>query len=241
MQRSKLGFEKYKVISGSVLKLVAIITMFVDHFAVILYDSSEIFEISLLQIFGRNITVYYLLRKMGRLAFPIFCFLVAEGFNYTKNPKKYIFSLAIFALISEIPFNLMVSGEIFFIGKQNVYFTLLFGALLLYVLNSKLNYVHKFLLAVLMIVAIPVLKVDYGINGVILIFVLYLFRNNKLCQVVSSYPLLSGGYAAWSAILLTVFYNGKRGFIKSKALKYVFYIFYPLHIAILLLVKYFIS
>ena len=241
MNKTKISINNCKIISGSVLKLIAIIAMFLDHFALMFYDSSAIFGVPLFQLFGNNITLYFILRKIGRLAFPLFCFLVAEGFYHTKNPKKYVLSLAAFALISEIPFNLMLSGKIFFIGKQNVYFTLLAGVLLLYILKNTKNRIFSFLLAVLMILAIPYARFDYGLNGVLLIFVLYLFRNKRIYQIISSYPLLSGGYAAWAAMFLTIFYSGKRGFIKSKVLKYMFYVFYPLHIAILVLIKYLIS
>ena len=241
MKNLELSIEKYKVFSGSVLKLIAIITMFIDHFALVFYRSSEIFSISLFQFSGENITLYFILRKIGRLAFPLFCFLVAEGFYHTKNQKKYILSLAIFALISEVPFNLMIARKLFFVGRQNVYFTLLFGALLLYILESKMNKAFKLLVAVFLMVLTVLARIDYGLKGVILIFLLYSFRNKRIYQIISSYPMLSGGVAAWFAMFLTIFYNGKRGFIKSKCLKYAFYVFYPLHITILVLIKYLIG
>ena len=186
MQKMITPINKYKIISGSVLKLIAIIAMFIDHFALIFYSSSEIFDISLMHFLGKDFTIYYILRKIGRLAFPIFCFLVAEGIHYTKNFKKYMITFFIFALISEIPFNLMMKGKIFFLGKQNVYFTLLLGCLLIYILRSKMKEIFKFFLVIFMIIAIPYAKVDYGLRGVILIALLYLFREKKIYQIIFS-------------------------------------------------------
>jgi hypothetical protein len=117
--------------SGSTLKLVAIITMLIDHIGaavlsrIVFADGSHISESVPLYL------VYNGMRTIGRLAFPIFCFLLVEGFLHTRNVIKYAIRLAVFALISEIPFDLALFGKTFYSGYQNVFFTLLIGLLVM--------------------------------------------------------------------------------------------------------------
>ena len=116
-------------ISGSTLKLIAIVSMLIDHTAAtviraLLISASPDWQPGLR-------TLYSVSRDIGRLAFPIFCFLLVEGFLHTRNPKKYAGRLFLFALISEIPFDLALQSGWFDPGKQNVYFTLLIGLLVL--------------------------------------------------------------------------------------------------------------
>ena len=132
--------KNFKILSGSTLKLIAVISMFIDHAAHILMNS---FDFMGVKIYG-NYTVYYVLRLVGRLAFPIFCFLIVEGFLHTRNVKKYCMRLAIFAVISEIPFNLMLSGKLIDLNHQNVYFTLLFGVIALELYKYFDNHLLKF-------------------------------------------------------------------------------------------------
>lgn len=102
--------EQYRIISGSALKLIAVITMLIDHTASALLRDSDIVLIT----FGdKPLTLYYSMRFVGRIAFPIFAFLLAEGFVYTRNRVKYGVSLAVLALISELPWNLVHTGTAF--------------------------------------------------------------------------------------------------------------------------------
>ena len=97
--------------SSLVLKITALITMIIDHYGA---------------IFQGNIIIY---RIIGRLAFPIYCFLLVEGYTHTSNIKKYASRLIAFAIISEIPFDLAFFGKIGF-EHQNIFFTLFIGCLL---------------------------------------------------------------------------------------------------------------
>ncbi len=229
--------DKLKIFNGSVLKMIAVISMLIDHTAFLLADEIPGFAVPLLAIGGREITLYYIFRKIGRLAFPIFCFLAAEGFFYTRNQKRYAGNLLLFALLSEIPFNLMKSGRFLFPSGQNVFFTLFFGVLLLYIFKNVKNETAK-LVAMLGVAVIAILaKADYGLPGVLLILLLFVLRELPAVRTILAYPLLSGGWAAFCAFLPIHMYNGKRGFIKSGLLKYAFYLFYPLHICILVIIK----
>lgn len=237
MKVREFSVDKYKILSGSALKLIAVISMLIDHTALLVFSQFKLFNTPMFTLLGKSITLYFILRKIGRLAFPLFCFLITEGFFYTKNPKKYATTLFIFALISEIPYNLMNSGTVFSTGSQNIYFTLFFGVMLLYILKSSINNLFKLACCVAIILTVSFARLDYGLRGVLLIVLLYLLRGKKLHQIVCSLPFLSGGYAAWSAIFLTGLYNNKRGFIQGKALKYAFYVFYPAHILLLVLIS----
>lgn len=118
--------QNRKGISGSTLKLVAVFSMLVDHTAASILQNPAI---SANHATLLSITPW--MRAFGRLAFPIFCFLLIEGFLHTKSVKKYAFRLALFALISEIPFDLAFSYKPFDFSYQNVFFTLLIGLLVL--------------------------------------------------------------------------------------------------------------
>lgn len=139
-------------ITGSSLKIIAIISMLIDHSAAVIIDRIFIMkgldkidqsDLQLLgdfigENFGRILS-YGLMRLIGRLAFPIFCFLLIEGFIYTSNRLKYAIRLAIFALISEFPFDLAFYGS-FNNNHQNVFFTLLIGLLVMqgfYLIKEK--------------------------------------------------------------------------------------------------------
>jgi hypothetical protein len=133
-----------KGISGSTLKLVAIITMLIDHTAATILDNTlmsrgmrtlDYSDVQAIQQFyaanGLLIGIDQIMRLIGRLAFPIFCFLLVEGMVHTRNKWKYTLRLALFALISEVPFDLAFYAKPFYWGYQNVYFTLLIGLLVL--------------------------------------------------------------------------------------------------------------
>ena len=105
-------------LSGFALKIIAILTMLTDHIGAGLFPS---------QIW---------LRMVGRLAFPIFAFLICEGFYHTRDIKRYAVRLGIFAIISEIPFNLLHSYYLFDPGAQNIFFTLLIGLSTIYGFNK---------------------------------------------------------------------------------------------------------
>lgn len=220
---------KGKLFSGSVLKLLAVISMIIDHGALILLPALSMPTVG-------GVSLYEICRKVGRLAFPIFCFLVAEGYFHTRNKRKYGLSLLLFAVLSEIPFDLMLTGRLFDTGKQNVYFTLLLGVLMIHFHENTAGFRQILLMLAVGIVTIA-LDVDYGIRGVILILLLYVLRDRPVTKTALAYPMLSGGFAAWAAFLPIGLYNGKRGFILGPWLKYGFYVFYPVHILALLFVK----
>ena len=229
-QRTGLIPEQYKILSGSALKCIALITMIIDHVAVVLLKNSHIV---LLRVGTEALTLYTLMRKIGRMAFPIYCFLLVEGFLHTRDRRKYGLNLLIFALISEIPWNLEHTGTLQY-AVQNVFFTLLLGYGGLCCIESYRDERGKQLVSLiaLMLVAMN-LKADYGVGGFAFILVMYLLREQKALQAVVGTCIESGGWAAGLAFIPINLYNGRRGFIRGRALKYAFYAAYPFHILIL--------
>lgn len=257
-----------KGLSSSTLKIIAIVAMLIDHIGAVLLTrimmQRGLGEIALMDMetqfawLGANGGLYYftmLIRlTVGRIAFPIFCFLLTEGFTRTRDVRKYAVRLGLFALISEIPFDLATSGVILEFRHQNVFFTLFLGLLVMIgiskVEKQSWNKAVKVILSAAAIIAgmavARMLRTDYDALGVLLIVALYVFRKKKSWQIVAGCvvlcigtPLLmgiGGLFSEFLAVLAFIFiglYNGERGL----KLKYVFYLFYPVHLLILQLIS----
>ncbi len=225
--------QKMQILSGSALKLIAVIVMFIDHYSAHILRYIPLGGRKLFTLAGKSYAVYTVGRDIGRIAFPIFVFLLVEGFIHTHNRLLYARNLAIFALISEIPWNYVHSGNMQY-DKQNVYFTLLLGFLGMWVIeyfweNRALQFAG---LLALFIVAY-FLKADYGWKGYIFCLLMYLLRNERASQAIVGSCWLYYEWKACFAFIPINMYNGKRGFVKSRILKYAFYIFYPAHLLIL--------
>lgn len=177
-------------------------------------------------------------RIIGRIAFPIYTFLIAEGFCHTRDVRKYMLRLGAFALISEIPFDLAATGKALEFTHQNVFFTLFLGVVLLYLYTSQYNKAARIGSIVLLLLAADFLRTDYGAWGVLMIFCFYIFRENMFGKVVSVslINLVAFGslqsYAAL-ALLPICLYNGEKG----RSMKYFFYIMYPAHLLVLYLIR----
>lgn len=224
---------RHGCLSGSVLKLIAVITMLIDHTGLVLLVQFPSSFVPLFTLWGYPVTLYWLVRGIGRIAFPIFCFLLLEGFYHTSNRRSYACSLFLFALLSEIPFNLMLSGKLLY-SQQNVFFTLLIGYLVFWALEEWKGSLLKQLAAVAAgFLAAFLFRGDYGTKGYLFLLVLYFFRTHPLWQTIFGCISLSWEWPACFAFLPIRLYNGQRGFIHGKAGKYFFYLFYPLHILIL--------
>ena len=222
--------EKCKVLDGSMLKLIAMLTMLIDHIGSIL---GRYINIPLFTALGHTVDLYPFLRIIGRISFPIYAFLLVEGFLHTKNVKRYALDLLVFALISEIPWNLAHKGTLLY-GTQNVMFTLLFGLLGIWVIRDLQADRKKQVLYLLGLLAASILfRADYGCSGFGFILMVYLLREKPFCRAVVGACFLAGTWLAGLAFIPIGMYNGKRGFIQGKALKYAFYAFYPLHLFIL--------
>lgn len=235
--QTSISLKKWEVLSGSMLKLLAVLSMLIDHTAVTLSSQLTWMEMPIFTMGQTEITLYRMMRVLGRFAFPIFCFLASEGARHTSHGKRYCFRLLLFAFVSEIPFNMMMNGSVIYPIKQNVYFTLFLGVLLIYIFEKVSSKWKKALLMLAVIVLSACLQADYGPGGVLLILLIYVLRNHAVVQAVLAFPLLIAESPAILAFIPINMYNGKRGFIRSGWLKYGFYAFYPLHILLLCLIQ----
>lgn len=120
--------NRWAVLSGSWLKVLAMLTMLIDHLGAFYFICNPQFFQPLITIGHHHVTLYFLIRLVGRMAFPIFAFLIVEGFLHTRDRVKYGRNLLLFAFLSEVPWNLVHSGTWHY-GSQNVMFTLFLGFL----------------------------------------------------------------------------------------------------------------
>lgn len=255
--------EQYGI-SGSTLKIIAVITMLTDHTAAavlarILRGASTIGTADMTEQLrtsaagignwladllesGKLYEIYSLMRQIGRIAFPIYCFLLVEGFLHTRNQWNYIKRLGIFVLLSEIPFDLAFSSTWLEFGYQNVYVTLLLGVLTM-MLYHRIEMETSWHMGVRMVAGYAsvlagmgiaeLLRTDYGALGVLCIMVLYIFRKDRTMQLVAG----ALSFVWWEPVAVLAFlpirfYNGKRGM----HLKYFFYLFYPVHLLFLYMI-----
>lgn len=230
------------------LKITACITMLLDHIKYVL------------PVTNNFVTQYF-----GRLSFPIFAFLITEGYIHTSNLKKYYKRLIIFALISQIPFMMFR----YFVGEWkllNIMFTLLLGLVAITIYDKSENKAVAIPLVIITIILGDILKVDYGAFGVFMIVIFYIFRNNKILLSITFFAnivfhlfpiknleLIRNYYQANGNLIplipqflvamfymfslpIIFLYNGKEG----RKLKYFYYWFYPIHMLIIAIIGYFV-
>ena len=243
LKKREVGF------SHNALLVIAMFTMLLDHIAYTLIQNGK--------LYGYDATLYYnaislpeakpwlllykILRTIGRISFPLYTFLIVEGFRKTSNLFKYFMRILILALLSEIPYDLMIFNKLISVDCftiQNVLWTYLVGLLMLQMIK-----IMKPLPIVLTVIPVIIagaityfLKSDYWLEGILLMYVLYIFRNdlNLKCLVVIIITFLMSiqryyGFAAVSIIFI-YFYDGTKGYLN---LRRFHYLFYPLHMLVL--------
>lgn len=199
------------------------------------------------------------LMYIGKISFPLYAFLISEGYVHTRNFSKYLTRLIVFGVISQIPAYLLFVGKSFNGLYLNIFFTLALGLLGIRIYDKiKSKYISTPLIILLAVIA-ELLKFDYGAFGILMIVCFYVFKKNKLNMVLSqmflmfilymkkmsyyTFSLFNLQYILFQllfsvislAIILT--YNGKKGKSSGK-IKLMFYFFYPVHLIILDLLKF---
>lgn len=212
------------LLSSFHLKMIAIIAMIIDHTGSVLFPDDFSFRI------------------VGRISFILFAFLISEGVIYSHNLYKYAKRLLLWAFLSEIPYDIAIHGKVFEWQHQNIFFTLFLGVagLSLFKMYSS-SKALKYIALIIPLVSAFFLKVDYSYYGILVIYLFYFFKKNKLLQfisitstsvfyAISAFPLQ---LFAFLGFLPIYFYSGNLGLKMGKQL----YSFYAIHLIILFLIK----
>ncbi len=232
-----------KSLNRNQIKYIAIAAMLIDHIAYAFVPEQS--------------ALYFVMRMIGRIAAPVMCYFLVEGFLHTSSAARYGVRLGAFALISQIPYSLMKTGTIQF-TDWNMIATLLVCFLILECYIRIQNNFWKFF--VIIILAAITYMWDWGVVAPVWVLLFLLFRENKPKQImwyaVSIFIWLISnvfynvyyGYEWYNQlwelgllflIPLIFLYNGEKG-EKQKLVKWLFYYFYPIHIGIIVIIKYLI-
>lgn len=230
------------------LKWIACVTMLIDHVGAVVVEALFTLEASSGGSYARELlTLYEMMRTVGRLAFPIYCFLLTEGAHHTRNPSRYALRLAVAAILSELPYDLAFYGE-WTIYHQNVMLTLLLGFCALELMKRCPNIALKLLAAIPFMLLADHLNTDYGGDGVLLIALFALTRelpHRWLWHMLAIWFVFSpshvmmvnwlGGititiqeWAVLAAVPISLYSGEKRS--HSKVQQWAFYLFYPVHL-----------
>lgn len=226
--------------NAAILKTIAVLSMIIDHTASAFVEN--------------NTLLGQIMHGIGRLAFPIMAYFIVEGYNKTSNLKKYIKRMAIFAIITHIPFQLYVyqtTGDKYF--TTSIMYTFMISLITLWVLENKEinNYIKPILILSLFILVIPG---DYSIFGPLLVIAFNSQYGNKRKQMIAGSIIISGMViititqakdqtlfmlGTYIPLLLLPYYNEKQGSTKNPIIRYGYYVIYPLQfIIIILILKY---
>lgn len=223
-------------LNGTALKRIACVSMLLDHLGASLLEAG-VFRQGV--VLGSSLIALDTgLRWAGRLAFPLYCFLLVEGFLHTHSIKRYAGRMLLFAFFSETPFDLAFFRTAFYWQHQNVYWTLTLGIAALALIRrfeqDGVPSMSSLLGAAGLALLAELLCADYGASGVLLIVFLYLTRQDRLRQCLVGGALVAYELPAPLAFIPVWFYNGQRGRC-SKLQQWIFYWFYPVHLILLAL------
>lgn len=225
-------------ITGIGLKRLACASMLVDHIGASCLEAGALASPSLSAAAYQSLyRLDLVLRLIGRLAFPIYCFLLVEGFMHTRGLRRYGLRLFGFALLSELPFDWAFFRTPFYPAYQNVYWTLLLGLLAMTLLRrfsggGLPGALLQIAGAGLCAAAAELLRTDYGATGVLLIVILYALRASRLKQCVAGACLTAYELTGPLAFVPVWFYSGQRGHCPRWQARF-YYCFYPVHLFLL--------
>ena len=230
---------KKKILPQEGLKLIACITMLIDHFGHAIVPYLPV---------PYMVELYYACRIVGRLAFPIYCFLLVEGMHHTRSPKQYILRLGVGILLAELPFDILFEGG-FTWAYQSVMVTLTLGAVMLLCMQRVEKKGLKLLLVIPFAILAELAKCDYGGWGIVMIAVFALFDRTGLQTIgillvnacmesalipVFGIPVSVQLFAALAMVPIAL-YSGRK-LSRSRTLQWAFYLFYPVHLLLLWIV-----
>ncbi|MGN1196295.1 MAG: TraX family protein [Acetatifactor sp.] len=229
--------KKYQFLSGAALKYIAMITMLADHV------NKALIWPNLTSTDGALAMVSNLFDIIGRIAFPLFCFFLVEGYFKTRSRIKYLLNLLIFGVISEVPFDMATTASFYNKNWTNIMFTLALVLITIWsidTLKKKMEDLSRplwFLASFVIVAVIGIFSMNYGFDyehyAIIIGYLMYLFYDRPILRAVFGFlPIISEPWAILG-FGLTLTYNGKRG----KQSKILNYWFYPVHLLIIGLLR----
>ena len=251
MEKKRLEF------TGTGLKLIAVITMFIDHIGAGIFEKSEAAQLAIENFWPWNYNSFdNIFRAIGRMAFPIYCFMLVEGFFHTKSRLKYAQRLLFIAVISEVPFDMLFRLSYFDFRYNNVLWELLLGLGVLcgldYANNKDFSFTEKRwandgLMVIVMLIGMGIgylTHLDYSMSGICCISVMYKYYGTTKKDRLKSFGMGQLMLSLFNFFELPAFlmllpmsrYEGHRG-RDSKAMRTFFYFFYPAHIVVLYVIR----
>lgn len=178
------------------------------------------------------------LRILGRISYPLFAYLIVNGFYHTRNIRKYLLRLLLLAVVSELFFDLYIFDNVDF-SRQNVLFTFFFSLLAIYSLHTYKS-IKRVIFVILSALMVVLFTCDYGLRGFAVVLLFYYFEKYPfICFLGIGYMLyLSAGFVGLCglvSIFVIFLYSPKKKF--SKKYKILFYLFYPIQYIVLYFVE----
>lgn len=178
----------------------------------------------------------FIMQLIGGMAIPVFAFLLVEGFRNTSDYKKYLLTMIITALVSEIPYDLAICGKVWDLSSQNAMITMCICLIMLKCMELFSNSsgfagsMVRILIMIAAIVWVSIFRAEYGLCMVLLVTVFYVFDTKNVLKTVLG-CIISLMYVTGPIAFYGIWcYNGER---KDRINKYVYYAFYPLHLLVL--------
>lgn len=215
------------------LKLLACVTMLIDHVGAVMLPH------------------VIMLRLIGRLAFPIYCFLLSQGIKHTQKPGRYLLRMGIGMVLSEIPYDLLFYGRLTS-GAHSVMVTLFLGLCMGLLMQRLKFWPLKVLIVLPFAFLADILHTDYGAWGIVMmaLFLLLEAKGWQLAALSAALLVLNWNMPSWQlqvgslvlplqafavvALVPVAFYSGRK-VTRSRVIQWGFYLFYPIHLLILLL------
>ena len=228
-------------VPASWLKLIAMISMLIDHI------NKALIYPQLVSNYGTLTTISNIFDIIGRIAFPLFCFMLVEGYFKTRSKWKYLRNLLIFGVISEVPFDMFSTASFFNMNWNNVMFTLALVLITIWIIDTlkeKMKARPKalwFLVSWIIILAVCIatmyLGLDYEHHAILIGYFFYLFHDVRLLSVPFGYASMYTQPWSLLGFGLVLTYNGERG----KQFKMLNYWFYPVHLLVLGVIRLYIG
>ena len=230
--------KKFQIFNGAQLKYIAFISMLIDH-------ANNALITPLLDGQGFLLHLSNLFSILGRIAFPIFVFFIVEGFFKTRSRKKYLLTLLVFGIISEVPFDMFTSKTFFDPYWNNMMFTLALCLIMIWLVdilkgrikNRLLWYIVSIFVVAIFVFMAMQLTLDYDYHAIVVAYLFYIFYDKPILGAGLGYLSIIKELYSFTGFAMTLTYNGERG----RQYKWFNYLFYPVHILILGLLRFYFN